>query len=54
LIDNIKNTIIANARYDNDIYCYEDSYSERKLNLVTEGLEKLYAKALGNISKENS
>ena len=36
------------------IHCYEDSYSERKLNLITEGLEKLYAKALGNISKENS
>jgi hypothetical protein len=39
--NNIKNTIItANAaKYDNERYCYEDSYSERKINLITEGLE---------------
>jgi integrase len=56
LIDtNIKNTIAANAaKYDNKRYCYEDPYSERKINLITEGLEPLYANALGNLSKENA
>jgi hypothetical protein len=53
--DNIKNTIAANAaRYDNERYCYEDSYSERRITLLTEGLEPRYANALGNISKENT
>jgi hypothetical protein len=57
LIDNnnIKNTIAANAaRYDNERYCYEDSYSERRITLLTEGLEPRYTNALGNISKENA
>jgi hypothetical protein len=37
--NNIKNTTItANAaKYDNQRYCYEDPYSERKINLITEG-----------------
>jgi hypothetical protein len=54
--NNIKNTTItANAaKYDNQRYCYEDPYSERKINLITEGLEPLYANALGNTSKENA
>jgi hypothetical protein len=43
LIDdiNIKNTTItANAaKHDNQRYCYEDPYSERKINLISEGLE---------------
>jgi hypothetical protein len=55
LIDN--NVIAANAKYDNRgrYYHYGDSYSqERKINLITEGLEPLYAKALGNILKENA
>ena len=34
--NNIKNTIIADARHDNDRYCYEDLYYERKINLITE------------------
>jgi hypothetical protein len=55
LIDNnIKNTIIADARYDNDRYRYEDLYYERKINLITEGLEPLYAKALESIPNENA
>ena len=51
-----KNTIVANAAYDNNIrYCYGDSYSqERKINLIIEGLEPRYTKALENISKENA
>jgi hypothetical protein len=53
LIDNNNNTITANTKYDNERYCYEDSYSERKITLITEGLESRYANALGNISKEN-
>jgi integrase/recombinase XerD len=54
--NNIKNTTItANAaKYDNQRYCYEDPYSERKINLITEGLEPRYANALGNLSKENA
>jgi hypothetical protein len=57
LLDN-NNVIAANAKYDNRGRYYRyggDSYSEeRKVNLITEGLESLYAKALGNISKENA
>ena len=51
-----KNTIVANAAYDNNIrYCYGDSYSqERKINLIIEGLEPRYTKALENVSKENA
>ena len=54
--DNIKNTTItANAaKYDNQRYCYKDPYSERKINLITEGLEPRYANSLGNLSKENA
>jgi integrase/recombinase XerD len=54
--NNIENTTItANpAKYDNQRYCYEDPCSERKINLITEGLEPRYANALGNISKENA
>jgi hypothetical protein len=54
--NNIKNTTItANAaKYDNQRYCYGDSYSERKINLITEGLEPPYANALANLSKENA
>jgi integrase len=55
LIDN--NVIAASAKYDNRgrYYHYGDSYSqERKIDLITEGLEPLYAKALGNILKENA
>ena len=50
-----KNTIVANAAYDNNIrYWYGDSYSqERKINLITEGLEPRYAKALEKVSKED-
>jgi integrase len=57
LIDNNNNNITtASAKYSNrGEYCYGDSYSEeRKINLITEGLEPLYAKVLGNISKENA
>ena len=59
MIDNNNNNIIStSAKYDNRerySYHYGDSYSqERKVNLITEGLEPLYAKALGNISKENA
>jgi integrase len=56
LIDNnINNTIAANAaKYDKQRYCYEDPHSERKINLITEGLEPRYANALGNLSKENA
>jgi integrase/recombinase XerD len=55
LIDN-NNIITTSAKYDNRRYhCYGDSYSqERKIDLITEGLEPLYAKALGNILKENA
>ena len=51
-----KNTIVTNVTCDNDIrHSYGDSYSEeRKINLITEGLEPRYAKVLGNISKENA
>ncbi|HEX5892598.1 MAG TPA: hypothetical protein VFY41_07035 [Nitrososphaeraceae archaeon] len=42
--NNNKNTIAANAaKYDDQRYCYEDPYSERRINLITEGLEPLYA-----------
>ena len=51
--NNNKNTINANTKYDNERYCYGYSYSERRITLITEGLESLYANALGNISKEN-
>jgi hypothetical protein len=60
LIDNIiKNTIItASSKHDNNNnkrYCYGDSYSEeRKVNLITEGLEPRYANVLGNVLKENA
>jgi integrase/recombinase XerD len=60
LIDNNNNNniITTSAKYDNReryYYHYGNSYSqERKVNLITEGLEPLYAKALGNISKENA
>jgi hypothetical protein len=55
LIDN-NNIITTSAKYDNRRYhYYGDSYSqERKIDLITEGLEPLYAKALGNILKENA
>jgi integrase/recombinase XerD len=56
LIDN-NNIITTSAKYDNRgrYYHYGDSYSqERKINLITEGLEPLYAKALENISKDNA
>ena len=55
-IKNIKNTAITSnaAKYDNQRYCYEDPYSERRINLITEGLEPLYAKALENIPNENT
>jgi len=54
--NNIKNTTITanTAKYDNQRYCYEDPYYERKINLITEGLEPLYANTLGNLSKENA
>ena len=54
--NNIKNTTIAAnaAKYDKQRYCYEDPYSERKINLITEGLEPRYANALENLSKENA
>ena len=49
--NNNKNIIITvSTKYDNrERYCYADSYSlERKVNLITEGLELLY------ISNENA
>jgi integrase/recombinase XerD len=54
--NNIKNTIItANAAgYDNERFCYGDPYFERKINLITEGLEPRNANALANLSKENA
>jgi hypothetical protein len=55
--NNNKNIIItASTKYDNrERYCYADSYSlERKVNLITEGLEPLYTKGLVNISNENA
>jgi integrase len=57
LIDN-NNIITTSAKYDNReryYHHYGDSYSqERKIDLITEGLEPLYGKALENISKENA
>ena len=54
--NNIKNnTITANAKYDSRAYGYGDLYSkERKINLITEGLEPRFSKALVNISNENA
>jgi len=55
--NNNNNIIItASTKYDNrERYCYVDSYSlERKVNLITEGLEPLYTKGLVNISNENA
>lgn len=43
--NNNNNIIASSAKYDERGYCYADSYSqERKINLITEGLEPLYAK----------
>ncbi len=41
--NNIKNTTTAAnaAKYDNQRYCYEDPYSERKINVITKDLEPL-------------
>ena len=56
--NNNNNIITTSTKYDNReryYHHYGDSYSqERKIDLITEGLEPLYAKALGNISKENA
>jgi integrase/recombinase XerD len=54
--DNNNNVIAASAKYDNrGYYRYGDSYSEeRKINLITEGLEPRYSNLLVNISKENA
>ncbi len=54
MIDN--NITTANAKYDNRRYSrYGDSYSEeRKINLITEGLEPRFTNLLGNVSKENA
>jgi hypothetical protein len=58
-MDNNNNNITtASAKYDNRRSYYyhgDSSYSQqRKINLITEGLEPLYAKALENVSKENA
>jgi hypothetical protein len=43
--NNNNNIIASSAKYDERGYCYADSYSqERKINLITEGLEPLYTK----------
>jgi hypothetical protein len=54
--NNIKNTTITEntAKYDNERYCFEDPYSERRINLITEGLEPRYTNRLGNLLKENA
>jgi integrase/recombinase XerD len=53
---NNNNNITASTKYDNrGYYRYTDSYSqERKVNLITEGLEPLYTKGLVNISNDNA
>lgn len=39
------NIITSSAKYDKRGYCYAASYfQERKINLITEGLEPLYTK----------
>jgi hypothetical protein len=54
--NNNNNIITASTKYDNrGYYRYTDSYSqERKVNLITEGLEPLYTKGLVNISNDNA